>query len=76
METGICLFIRETDGCLGGFQDVNETPFPEAPERAGTRRRWSSSAPRSSDITLIRVIARNITCAFLAELCSSLARED
>lgn len=70
----ICSYPR--DWRLDRFQDVNETPFPEAPERAGTRRRWSSSAPRNSDITLIPVIAPNITCACLAELCSSLARED
>lgn len=66
---------RLMDG-FGRFQDVNETPFQEAPERAGTRRRWNSSAPRNSDITLILVIARSITCACLAELCSSPARED
>lgn len=70
------IYLFETDGCLDRFQDVNETRFPEAPERAGTRRRWSSSAPRNSDITLIRVIAPSITCACLAELCSSPARED
>jgi len=56
------------------FQDANGT-LREAREPAEMRRSWNLSAPKNSDTTLIRAIARSITCAFSAAPCWNLVQE-
>lgn len=68
--------VSQLNRILFCFQNVNETPFLEAPERVETKRYWNSSVPRNLDITLILVTVRNTMFACLAVLCSNPAQGD